>query len=72
MGFVEDLVQKLINTVKQVSTRTFLSLVLVFSAHIFFYIYLVQILSRLSSKASSHALLQQSGASMLSEITEDW
>ena len=45
--------QKLINTLKQVSTRTFLSLVLVFSAHIFFYIYLVQILSRLSSKASS-------------------
>ena len=45
--------QKLINTAKQVSTRTFFVISLVFSAHIFFYIYLVQILSRLSSKASS-------------------
>ena len=45
--------QKLINTVKQVSTRTFSVISLVFSAHIFFYIYLVQILSRLSSTASS-------------------
>ena len=45
--------QTLINTVIQESTRTLFVISLVFSAHIFFYIYHVQILSRLSSKASS-------------------
>ena len=58
--------QKLINTVKQVSTRAFLSLVWS-SLHIFSFYTLCKFCRDFRLRLLVHVLLQKTGASMLSE-----
>ena len=66
MGFAEDVSAKVNKSVKQGSTRTFLSLAWS-SLHIFLFYTLWKVFRDFHLRLLVHTLLQQSGASMLSE-----